>query len=45
MKANNCLEEELAKVLGEFYVIGDAEAPRKILDAVNEGFNVAKNLL
>jgi len=26
-------------------VIGDAEAPRKIWNAIHEGFHVAKNLL
>jgi 2-enoate reductase len=45
MKANNSLKEELAKILDDFYVVGDAESPRKIWDAVHEGFHVAKNLL
>ena len=45
MKANNELEEELEKVVDEVYVIGDADSPRKIWDAVHEGFHVAKNML
>ncbi|MEA4846680.1 MAG: NAD(P)/FAD-dependent oxidoreductase, partial [Clostridiaceae bacterium] len=45
MKANNSLEQDLAKVIDELYVIGDAESPRKIWNAVHEGFHVAKNLL
>jgi 2-enoate reductase len=45
MKANDQLEEELAKLIDEVYVIGDADSPRKIWNAVHEGFHVAKNML
>jgi 2-enoate reductase len=45
MKANNSLEEGLYNAVDELYVIGDAEAPRKIWNAVHEGFHVAKNRL
>lgn len=45
IKANKSLEAALYEAVDELYVIGDAEAPRKIWNAVHEGFRVAKNLL
>jgi len=36
----NPLEEELKTRVGKCYVIGDAKEPRKIVDAIREGFLV-----
>jgi 2-enoate reductase len=41
-KANNALEEALIDEIDELTVIGDAEAPRKILDAVHEGYHAIR---
>jgi 2-enoate reductase len=42
-KANRCLEESLAGKV-ELAVVGDAESPRKVLNAVWEGFGAAISL-
>jgi 2,4-dienoyl-CoA reductase (NADPH2) len=36
----NPLEEEIRKKFKNYFVIGDAVKPRKIMDAVSEGFFV-----
>jgi 2-enoate reductase len=41
-RSNNELAEELEDHLPSFRVIGDAVAPRKIINAVNEGFHFAR---
>ena len=42
--ANNSLEDELKDKIGNLYVIGDAKQPRKINEAVREGFDLALTL-
>ncbi|BCN31605.1 NAD(P)/FAD-dependent oxidoreductase [Anaeromicropila herbilytica] len=41
-KANNQLEKELEDKVEDITVIGDAEAPRKILTAVHEGYHTIR---
>ena len=41
-KANNQLETALESVVKDMTVIGDAEAPRKILTAVHEGYHAIR---
>lgn len=41
-RSNNQMAEELEDHLTSFRVIGDALAPRKIINAVNEGFHFAR---
>jgi NADH dehydrogenase FAD-containing subunit len=41
---NNALEEEMQSVFKEVYKIGDAKAPRRVLDATSEGFEVANTI-
>jgi len=38
------LNRELMEDIEEVYVIGDARAPRKIIDAIHEGFTVALDI-
>ena len=38
------LNRELTEDVGEVYVIGDAKAPRKVIDAIHEGFTVALDI-
>jgi 2-enoate reductase len=42
--SHNPLEEEVAKHFDEYYVIGDAVSPRKIMDAVSEGFLIGNRI-
>ncbi len=42
--ANNSLAEKLAGQVNELHVIGDAVEPRKITEAVREGFELARTL-
>lgn len=42
--ANNSLEEELKDKVNNLHVIGDAKKPRKINEAVREGFDLALTL-
>jgi 2,4-dienoyl-CoA reductase-like NADH-dependent reductase (Old Yellow Enzyme family)/thioredoxin reductase len=44
VKSANRLSEELAGKISEMYIIGDAVAPRGIMDAVREGANAALKL-
>jgi 2,4-dienoyl-CoA reductase-like NADH-dependent reductase (Old Yellow Enzyme family)/NADPH-dependent 2,4-dienoyl-CoA reductase/sulfur reductase-like enzyme len=39
-KSNGELAKQLAKEIGELYVIGDCAEPRKVYDAIHEGFQV-----
>jgi 2,4-dienoyl-CoA reductase-like NADH-dependent reductase (Old Yellow Enzyme family)/thioredoxin reductase len=39
-KSNEELAKQLAKEIGELYVIGDCAEPRKLYDAIHEGFQV-----
>jgi 2,4-dienoyl-CoA reductase-like NADH-dependent reductase (Old Yellow Enzyme family)/thioredoxin reductase len=39
-KSNGELAKQLAKEIGELYVIGDCVEPRKVYDAIHEGFQV-----
>ncbi len=39
-KSNGELVKQLAKEIGELYVIGDCVEPRKVYDAIHEGFQV-----
>jgi len=39
-KSNGELARQLAKEIGELYVIGDCVEPRKVHDAIHEGFQV-----
>lgn len=41
-KALETLEEKIKDIVPEVYVIGDSVAPRKILEAIYEGANVAR---
>ncbi|BCJ94253.1 2-enoate reductase [Anaerocolumna cellulosilytica] len=41
-RANNTLETELEDKVKDLTVIGDAEAPRKILNAVHEGYHAIR---
>ena len=36
--------ENLRKLIKEVYVIGDAKSPRKIINAIHEGFSIALNI-
>lgn len=40
--ANNSLEEELEKKVSDLTVIGDAQSPRKIINAVHEGYHTIR---
>ena len=40
--ANNSLEEELEKKVSDLTVIGDAQSPRKIINAVHEGYHTVR---
>ncbi len=42
--ANTSLFPFLQKMAPEFYAIGDCKEPRKILEAIHEGYTVARNL-
>ncbi len=42
--ANNPLEEELKGRVNELHVIGDALKPRKLTEAIREGFDLAKDI-
>ena len=44
MKPENSLENHLDGKIDRLFVIGDCEKPRKIWDAVHEGFHVARVL-
>ena len=41
---NSVLNNELTEDIEEVYVIGDARAPRKIIDAIHEGFTIALDI-
>lgn len=41
---NTELAEELKKVYKKVYTIGDAKLPRRVLDAVSEGFEIANQI-
>jgi pyruvate/2-oxoglutarate dehydrogenase complex dihydrolipoamide dehydrogenase (E3) component len=41
IKENGALEDALKSLRVEFYKIGDCQTPRKAIDAIHEGFNVA----
>ena len=43
-EANNKLAEELKDRVSELHVIGDAQKPRKITEAVREGFELGRKL-
>lgn len=43
-RANRSLYEELEDMVDEIYVIGDANRPRKIVNAVHEGNRIARQL-
>jgi 2-enoate reductase len=40
--ANNSLEDELEKKVSDLTVIGDAQSPRKIINAVHEGYHTIR---
>ncbi len=42
--SNNPLEEELKGRVNELHVIGDALKPRKLTEAIKEGFDLAKDI-
>lgn len=42
--SHNPLEEAVAAQFDDYYVIGDAVSPRKIMDAVSEGFFVGNSI-
>ena len=44
MRSNKTLAEKLQSKVSNLHVIGDAASPRRILEAVEEGFKVAKDL-
>jgi 2,4-dienoyl-CoA reductase (NADPH2) len=44
MKCENRLAKELEGKVPELYVVGDAAEPRRIIDAVQEGFSVAREI-
>lgn len=44
MRANNALVEKLQGKVNNLHVIGDASSPRRIREAVDEAFKVAKDL-
>lgn len=41
---NTQLEERLKEVYDNVYTIGDAKSPRRVLDAVSEGFEIANQI-
>lgn len=43
-RANRKLYEELEELVGEIHVIGDANRPRKIVNAVHEGGRIARQI-
>jgi pyruvate/2-oxoglutarate dehydrogenase complex dihydrolipoamide dehydrogenase (E3) component len=43
-RANNSLASEIAGMIEEVHVIGDASSPRKALDAVAEGFDTGRTI-
>ena len=43
-RANNQLAEELKGKVKELHVIGDAVSPRKLTEAIREGFDLARSL-
>ncbi|MGE5454899.1 MAG: FAD-dependent oxidoreductase, partial [Methylocystaceae bacterium] len=43
-KPNNELYEQLKDVVPEIYLIGDARQPRKVMDAIGDGFHLAIKL-
>ena len=43
-RANRSLYEELEDTVDEIYVIGDANRPRKIVNAVHEGNKIARQI-
>lgn len=44
MKANDELAEKLYNHFDDIYVIGDADKPGKIMEAVHQGYSVANNM-
>lgn len=43
-RANNELYEQLKDVVPEVFLIGDGRQPRKVMDAIHEGFHLANNI-
>ena len=43
-KANRKLSEELEGIVPELYSVGDCQKPRKILEAIHEGFRVGNEV-
>ncbi len=45
MKPNDALVDELSSIYNDVYVIGDADKPGRIMEAVHQGYAVANNML